>query len=302
MPRIAYDDRDPLLRYSAPAGQWVIAWGPVDGTEYMGTRTGSLFDGAEVTFNFEGTRVSVYGLIGTNPARRPTTEYTIDDRPPTRFVAPSPIEEDLHQYLFYESPVLPNGRHTLKIRNIGQNSDFWLDVIWVEQPEAGDPPPPPPPPPVPTPTPTPTTTPSPSPSNDESPSDEQPPVPASPTSRTNDSAQNVTGGNSSVVPTGPPSITSRIISTGNETVGGDRTVYQTLRVKTVSMIGSTQTEDSAISAETELGSKSGAPSGPNAGAIVGGVIGGLALLLLLGFTALFLKRRRGKKSVVLMSG
>ncbi|KIM91333.1 hypothetical protein PILCRDRAFT_810598 [Piloderma croceum F 1598] len=117
------DDRDPQLKYT---GSWVLegANGEFDQTSHGSTTLGS-----QVTFTFHGTSIAVVGTIQpTGPTGPPKSNYTIDSSPTVTFTAPSTTTA-IFQVVYYESPTLENGEHTLIITDARASSPFWIDYI-----------------------------------------------------------------------------------------------------------------------------------------------------------------------------
>ena len=71
-----------------------------------------------------GTSIAVYGTIGTDT---PSSAYTIDSSTPSVFVAGKPKEIAFKQ-MFYHSPTLTDGEHTLLITNLG-SGEVWIDFL-----------------------------------------------------------------------------------------------------------------------------------------------------------------------------
>ncbi|KAH7906719.1 hypothetical protein BJ138DRAFT_1015774 [Hygrophoropsis aurantiaca] len=119
------DDTDSALLYS---GVWFTA----PSSDYQNSSHGTNTAGSSVSFQFTGTQVFVYGSIDPSNEsaciRTPISTYTLDATPMTTFFAPI-IDTKLNNSLFYESPVIDNGLHTLIITSASQNSLFWLDYI-----------------------------------------------------------------------------------------------------------------------------------------------------------------------------
>ncbi|EAU85019.2 hypothetical protein CC1G_04115 [Coprinopsis cinerea okayama7 len=306
MPRIAYDDRDPAITFSN--GRWIRVSGP-GGYQYAGTRTGTLSDRATMSFNFEGTKVTVVGLINfirndtSWVGRTPVADFIIDDGPPTRF-QPPPTSFDLHQHTFFESQALEDGPHHLRIVNIGVNSDLWIDVVYVERPErgggeggqggegsgggegGGE-------------------------GEEEGPSSNPHPIPApqEPEPPRTQGTETVTVNHpdsrpSSTAPQVASSVDSDSLVSSSIVAGtsSNQTIFET-QVKTIlrSQVVETGATETGI---PEAGDGSSNPGGTgstprvSAGAVVGGVLGGLAFLLLLAFVTVLLRRRRVRKGYI----
>lgn len=75
---------------------------------------------------------TVYGTISPKGAGvpAPVSIYSLDDGSPATFTA-SQESTTLYSQIFYESPPLQDGSHTLVITSTVENSFFWLDFITV---------------------------------------------------------------------------------------------------------------------------------------------------------------------------
>jgi hypothetical protein len=136
------DDRDPQLKYT---GNWLLhgANGELDQTSHGSTTLGS-----QVTFTFHGgcheqsnrglthlfflyigTSIAVVGTVQpTDPTGPPKSNYTLDSSPTVTFTAPNTTKA-IFQVVYYESPALENGEHTLIITDARASSSFWIDYI-----------------------------------------------------------------------------------------------------------------------------------------------------------------------------
>lgn len=161
-----------------------------------------------------GTSVAVYGTFGVDTSR---SSYRLDNSDPILFSV-GPRTTPLYQQLFFKSPTLTDGEHTLVITDVGIGA-FWIDYILyvpsVPQPISSStttPPPPTPTTPTPTPpTPTPftsTTTTTPKPVNNT-----PTPKPPSTTSQT-DSGPDPPGQTNSNAPSGKSSIPPAAVAGG----------------------------------------------------------------------------------------
>jgi hypothetical protein len=77
-----------------------------------------------------GTSVAVYGTVGpTDPTgRRPKSNYTLDDGPPVTYTAPE-TNNVIHHVLYYQSPTLSDGEHSLVVMGAQDSTFFWIDYI-----------------------------------------------------------------------------------------------------------------------------------------------------------------------------
>ncbi|CCM03342.1 uncharacterized protein FIBRA_05471 [Fibroporia radiculosa] len=124
---VILDDTSPLISYSSG---WVLAG---SSAEYNQTRHGASTAGQTATFTFNGTSIAVYGSLGSiDVYGQPQTQYSIDGEVSAVYDAPiiTPGTYTDHT-LFYCSPPLTAGVHTLGIENLNGTapSEFWLDYI-----------------------------------------------------------------------------------------------------------------------------------------------------------------------------
>lgn len=72
--------------------------------------------------------MAVYGMIDeTAGTALPMSNFTIDDMPPVTFIEPAE-GAPLDDVIFYLSPVLPNGEHTLTVTNANSGM-LWIDYF-----------------------------------------------------------------------------------------------------------------------------------------------------------------------------
>ncbi|KIP07160.1 hypothetical protein PHLGIDRAFT_35564 [Phlebiopsis gigantea 11061_1 CR5-6] len=112
----------------AYAGTWTKGG---SSSEYNSTTHGTKDKGATVTFKFTGTSLSVYGTIEVTTAQDvPTiTTYKLDAASAVTYTAPVVSAARYHQ-LFFQSPVLASGPHTLVITFTNANArTYWLDYL-----------------------------------------------------------------------------------------------------------------------------------------------------------------------------
>ncbi|EFI27467.1 hypothetical protein CC1G_15502 [Coprinopsis cinerea okayama7 len=123
---LIYDDRDAAITYTGTWGQ------AGSDREFNSTTTWTVDDGATATINFVGTGISVYGTIAGGIARRsPRSSYAIDDEDEVIFEGDPGLTVQYNQ-LFYQSPTLSEGEHTLTITNLATDGQLFLDVLMVE--------------------------------------------------------------------------------------------------------------------------------------------------------------------------
>ncbi|KAJ7123936.1 hypothetical protein C8R43DRAFT_958839 [Mycena crocata] len=127
---IIVDDQDPHLEFSTP-------WGPTaagNDFEYGGTITGPGPQGSTATYQFSGTSISVFGMIGRNANKSNTTLTFVIDA--GAFVNSTVILTDGNEHFhrrFFASPSLVDGSHTLDITLTAVNSrDVFLDYLIYE--------------------------------------------------------------------------------------------------------------------------------------------------------------------------
>ncbi|KDQ28707.1 hypothetical protein PLEOSDRAFT_1102746 [Pleurotus ostreatus PC15] len=121
------------IRYSAG---WSFL--PGNDNEYLQTVSYTTTKDARFTFDFNGTSVKVYGSLSVRTqdiATLPNTSYVLDGGPPVLFHG-NPSENDDHRYqqVFYSSPPLPFGNHSLVGTCVDQGSNVWIDYFVVEVP------------------------------------------------------------------------------------------------------------------------------------------------------------------------
>ncbi|KAJ7049407.1 hypothetical protein C8F01DRAFT_1183786 [Mycena amicta] len=112
---VIVDDRDPLIRYT-PGWNTTDSRGNLLGTQFDYNSTISMPTdlGAELSFAFNGTQVFVYATISSNLSN---TVVSIDAGLPQTIFAPITGLESVHHQLVFNSTVLSDGAHTVKITN-----------------------------------------------------------------------------------------------------------------------------------------------------------------------------------------
>ncbi|KAF9255470.1 hypothetical protein L218DRAFT_991854 [Marasmius fiardii PR-910] len=121
------DDNDTRISYtpSVPKAWWMAG----ANSEYNHSTHGSSTAGAQMTFQFRGTRVDVYGTISGNLASLKTiNEFTVDDGAPVTWTA-SPHNPPLYNQRMFSSPTLQEGTHTLTMRITVNNSNTYFDYL-----------------------------------------------------------------------------------------------------------------------------------------------------------------------------
>lgn len=71
----------------------------------------------------------MYGTVGPTVVGGPArSNYTLDGLPPVTFTAPLTIN-NIYQLLYYQSPTLDDGEHSLIVTDIGDQSTLWVDYL-----------------------------------------------------------------------------------------------------------------------------------------------------------------------------
>jgi len=127
-PVLVYDDRDNSISYT---GIWVQGGGPA---EYRGTTSFVTNPGATASLTFVGSGVSVYGTVSPHGSLYPPPcSYSIDGDSGTTLTATA-TNSTQYQLLFFQSPELTTGNHTLVItiiiEGVAQEA-FFLDFFEV---------------------------------------------------------------------------------------------------------------------------------------------------------------------------
>ncbi|TFK26400.1 hypothetical protein FA15DRAFT_702857 [Coprinopsis marcescibilis] len=133
MATIIIDDVDSRIRYSAG---WSRAGSD---REFNHTTTTTTSVGATAELAFLGTHIAVYGTISISGQTLPSvSEYSIDGGPPVQFIGTTTVAPGLAAYnqIYFESPLLSDGTHTITITNIGEENPLWLDYFLVTPPAA----------------------------------------------------------------------------------------------------------------------------------------------------------------------
>ncbi|KAF5376120.1 hypothetical protein D9615_007671 [Tricholomella constricta] len=125
------DDTDAMVKYS---GYWFVA-GVLEGNQ--ATSHGTQNKGATALLTFTGTAISVYGTIteAHQDVSSRVSTYSIDGAGLTTFTSPQP-KSILYKQLFFQSPQLPHGQHTLVVTAGTGDAPFWLDYFEVYNPSA----------------------------------------------------------------------------------------------------------------------------------------------------------------------
>ncbi|KAI0340849.1 hypothetical protein BDW22DRAFT_355577 [Trametopsis cervina] len=261
------DDQDPRVQYSS-------GWENVasSSAEYDSTKSGATSAGQTASFTFTGTGVEVYGSLGSiDVYGRPVTTYSVDGGRSSTYQAPvlDPGLVELH-VMFYRSPPLSPGQHTLVITNTNgtKPTEYWLDyIVYTPSDDVAQPPP---------------SNPPTSPLPPTSPTNPKTPPPTTGPSSSGTSVSSASGNPSISYPaqssvSGLPSMQPSIFTTGSSTSQG---------------AGAGSASNSPLSDVTTSQHKS------PAGAIAGGVIGGVVVLAAILLGLLFYRRRSRSRGAV----
>ncbi|KAF4574346.1 hypothetical protein EYR36_005679 [Pleurotus pulmonarius] len=112
---------------------------PGNDNEYLHTVSHTTTQGAQFTFGFNGTSVIVYGSLSVRDegfATLPNTSYVLDGGLPVLFHGnPSANDDHRYQQVFYSSPPLPYGSHSLVGTCVDEGGKVWIDYLVVEVPD-----------------------------------------------------------------------------------------------------------------------------------------------------------------------
>ncbi|KAJ3496966.1 hypothetical protein NLJ89_g10412 [Agrocybe chaxingu] len=205
-----------------------------------------------------GTSIGVFGTISTRlrSSREPESTYRIDGGQAVTFRATQTDRTQFTQQ-FFQSPLLPDGEHTLEITHPETTEPVFLDFFRLIG----------------------------TPIDPSSISSTLSASTSTSSTSTIDSVSSVTTTSSSSTTS-----TSEILTTSRLPV----TVTVTVPPSASSTQAATAADSqlSPSSSAGSLGATSGSSSSTNAGAIIGGVLGGMVLLFLLIFGIMFWRRRR----------
>ncbi|KAF8206837.1 hypothetical protein K438DRAFT_1756184 [Mycena galopus ATCC 62051] len=126
---VIVDDQDPNIELSG-------GWGPTAAEnefQFGGTMTAPGGSGSTASYSFEGTSISVFGLMRANSAKANTTfGFAIDGDVQIPVTIGTDSAEHFHRK-FFESQPLSDGPHSLDITVIDTNStDVLLDYLIYE--------------------------------------------------------------------------------------------------------------------------------------------------------------------------
>ncbi|KAG7089074.1 hypothetical protein E1B28_010784 [Marasmius oreades] len=119
------DDTDPRITYT-PTTSWFM--GGV-AAEYNSTTHMSNTAGAQMVFQFRGTKVDVYGTITSNLAQVKSYDlFTLDSEDPVEWSV-SPQQPAVYQTRMFSSPTLQDGPHVLTLKRYVDKSDTIIDYL-----------------------------------------------------------------------------------------------------------------------------------------------------------------------------
>ncbi|CAA7269694.1 unnamed protein product [Cyclocybe aegerita] len=244
------DDTDPSIVYT---GRWNRAG---SSNEFNRTTTWTLSAGASARLSFRGTAIGVFGTISTRlrSSREPESTYRIDGGDPVTFRATQTDRTQFTQQ-FFQSPLLPDGEHTLEITHPETTEPVFLDFFRL----IGTP-------------------------------IEPSSISSASSASTSASISSTTDSASSIDTTSSVSTTSTIATTSRLPI--TVTVTATPSASSIQAATAADSQQSPSSSAGALGATSGSSSSANAGAIIGGVLGGMVFLFLLIFGLMFWRRRR----------
>ncbi|KAJ8088521.1 hypothetical protein PM082_022594 [Marasmius tenuissimus] len=122
------DDTDSRLVYTPPE-EWHIAGVEA---EFMHSTHWTTTADAQMVFQFKGTKVSVFGTISSNVPQPATLNFfSVDDREPVSWsvAAQKPA---VYKQLFFSSPTLEDGVHTLTMNVTVSSSQTFIDYLEFE--------------------------------------------------------------------------------------------------------------------------------------------------------------------------
>ncbi|KAF9456711.1 hypothetical protein BDZ94DRAFT_1274990 [Collybia nuda] len=261
------DDRDPRVEYLPDPGLWML--GGVQ-EEFDSTTHGTAMTGSQVRFTFQGPYVNVFGTISNVPPYpgAPISTYSLDGSSPQEF-HPAPPNGISYRQAFYRSPWLEYKQHVLIITfTASSNASFWLDYFEIIPNEAST-----------------------SPSSSLPPSVTSPPSPLPP--------QNIASPFESahIVPTisKPLPTLSSSPSDSNDSLQPPPNTPTSSDFVPGSITQLPSSSTPTDPSNTNSASASALPSkNPiSISSIVGGVLGGVILILLVCFSILYYRRKKG---------
>lgn len=117
------------IKKNTPGTQWSSGWLSIIGSQYFGGTLMSVRDpGATLTYEFTGTRISVYGAGEITSNNRANSSFILDGSMPHLHQEPMAIGTS---NVLYASPLLEDTQHELVIRNLVAGGDLQLDYFEV---------------------------------------------------------------------------------------------------------------------------------------------------------------------------
>ncbi|KAJ6576057.1 hypothetical protein DFH09DRAFT_1150288 [Mycena vulgaris] len=122
---VIVDDRDSLVQY-IPGWRTHDLGRPV---EFRSTTSSPGVTGDKAEFTFDGSSVSVFGTVGPGTTGSSMT-FSVDGGPDGSYtVTPGNFNSTIHHQLFWSSPVLSEGLHTLLITSSQSGDELFLDYL-----------------------------------------------------------------------------------------------------------------------------------------------------------------------------
>ncbi|TFK64726.1 hypothetical protein BDN72DRAFT_901348 [Pluteus cervinus] len=130
-PAGASDDRVDTMQVdnTDPAFHFSDGW-----LDYQDFTNITLVSGSKVSFDFNGESVTWYGHVAQEfPAAQSSASYSIDGGAPTAFQFQGSLV-DLNNVVFFTTPTLPLGQHTLEVVHDGSTTSapLSLDYVYVQ--------------------------------------------------------------------------------------------------------------------------------------------------------------------------
>ncbi|THU81833.1 hypothetical protein K435DRAFT_467444 [Dendrothele bispora CBS 962.96] len=125
--RFLFDDRDPGIVYGDTGwNTYDLAVPPINHT--LSYTNGP---GCELTYTFQGTGISMYGMLDASDHGGTTLdlEVTVDDQAPTQFQPPLPSSSFNYGNRYFLLKDLEYGNHTVKVKNTNNETvefDYFL--------------------------------------------------------------------------------------------------------------------------------------------------------------------------------
>ncbi|KAG7089056.1 hypothetical protein E1B28_010766 [Marasmius oreades] len=120
------DDDDSRIQYT-PKRDWFRDGQP---EEFMHTSHGSDTADAQMSFDFKGTKVNVYGTLTSLGSRKTSYLFSIDNGNPVEFFPPSPPQrDDVYNQQLFSSDTLQDGPHILTMKVTVDDSSLYFDYL-----------------------------------------------------------------------------------------------------------------------------------------------------------------------------